>query len=127
MTIDLTNELARLVKFTADVATAIRMYSAYNQSGTDHKDASIDLMWLSDCLHNFDILSRSILEGNPSNIVAACDMLLQTFEGYQLENQHQTRSAKSTFDRNASRVSLRDAIAIFRDMRAKAQLLNQAA
>lgn len=119
MTIDLTNELARLLKFTADVATAIRMYSAYNQGGTIHEDAPTDLMWLSDCLHNFDMLAHAILAGNANNIDAACEMLLKVYERYQVESLHYTRQSKPTFDRNAARLSLRDAIAIFIDIRAK--------
>ncbi len=125
MKVDLTSELARILNFTAEVAIAIRMYSAYNQNGNRHEDAPGDLMWLSDCLHNFDMLGRAIQGGNPANIVAACDMLLKAYEGYQVENPRFTRQAKPTFDRNADRVSLHEAMAIFTDIRAKVLPLAQ--
>lgn len=76
--INLTCELARLLNFTAAVATAIRMYSAYNPS-EQHLNAPEDLMWLSDCLHNLDMLGRAVVEEKPANIVFACDVLLTTY------------------------------------------------
>lgn len=119
MKTDLTQELARLLKFTASIAVAIRMYSAYNQSRTPHVDAPNDLMWLADSLHNFDQLGNAVLGGVPTNIVFACDSLLKSFQGYQEVFPGSTRQAKPTFERNARRVDLRDAMAIFSDIRAK--------
>ena len=118
--LNLTRELARLLNFTADVATAIRMYSAYNQGGHEHENAPLDLMWLSDCLHGFDRLGRAILEKNPTNIVSACDSLLTSYESYQVLNPiYGDRNAKPSFDRNANMFSLNEGIDIFTDIKAK--------
>lgn len=127
MQIDLTSELAKLLKFTADVARAIRMYSAYNQSGARHEDAPNDLMWLADSLHNFDMLGRAITEGSPANVVFACDALLKAYQGYQEVFPGSDRQPKPTFDRNAHRVELKEAMAIFSDIRAKVLPLTQSA
>jgi len=122
--IDLTLELARLLVFTAKVATAIRMYSAYNQSDEHFEDAPLDLMFLSDCLHNFDCLGYAIAEGSPVNIVFACDLLLNSYRDYQIEHpQDGTRQSKRTFDRNASRFSLNEGMAFFVEIRSKAASL----
>lgn len=125
MKTNLTEELARLLIFTASVATAIRMYSAYNQAGDRHEDAPNDLMWLSDSLHNFDMLGNAILGGTPGNILFACDSLLRSFQGYQEVFPESTRQAKPTFERNAQRIQLKDAMAIFIDIRAKVLPLTQ--
>lgn len=117
--IDLTQELARLLIFIADVAVAIRMYSAYNQSAELHKDAPYDLMWLSDCLHNLNLLGLAIFESNQVNILSACDDLIAAYEQYQVINPHFSRQAKPSFDRNADMFALRDGIDIFKDIRIK--------
>ena len=118
MKVDLTRELARLLNFTASVAVAIRMYSAYNQNGARHENAPTDLMWLSDSLHNFDMLGNAILTDTPANILVACDSLLTSFQSYQKEFPRSTRQAKPTFDRNSQHVKLIEAMAIFTDIRA---------
>ncbi|MEM8519525.1 hypothetical protein [Janthinobacterium sp. CAN_S7] len=117
--VDLSTELARLLNFTATVAIAIRMYSAYNSSGARHEDAPNDLMWLSDSLHNFDMLGNAILAGIPENILFACDSLIKALQSYQEVFPGSTRQAKPTFERNSQRVELKEAIAIFTDIRAK--------
>ena len=117
--VDLSTELARLLNFTATVAIAIRMYSAYNSSGARHEDAPNDLMWLSDSLHNFDMLGNAILAGIPENILFACDSLLKAFQSYQEVFPGSTRQAKPTFERNSQHVDLKVAMAIFTDIRVK--------
>ena len=119
MKVDLTTELARLLNFTARIAIAIRMYSAYNQNAAHHDDAPNDLMWLSDSLHNFDMLGNAILAGIPENIIVACDSLLRAFHSYQEVIPGSTRQAKPTFERNAHLVNLKEAMAIFTNIRVK--------
>jgi hypothetical protein len=120
MKLDLTVELGRLLNFTAQVAVAIRMYSAYNQSRGPQPNAAEDLMWLSDSLHNFSALGTAVQGGNPDNIIFACDMLSRSYKAYQEVFPNSTRQAKPTFERNANRVSLNEAIAIFEQIRLKA-------
>jgi hypothetical protein len=119
--IDFTREFAQLLKFTASVATAIRMYSAYNQGEVQREHAQIDLMFLSDSLHNFDRLGSAVLQGVPANIVTACDSLLETYGTYQFQDSRfGLRQGKATFDRNAHLVSLPEAVDVFKHIRAKA-------
>lgn len=99
------------------------MYSAYNQ-GQQHEDAPNDLMFLSDSLHNFDQLGHAIQEGRSASIVAACDSLLTAYGRYQTEDpRFGSRQGKRTFDRNAERVSLEEAVDIFNDIRTKVSAL----
>ena len=116
--IDLTSELGRLLEFTGKVATAIRMYSAYNPCG-DHEDAGMDLMWLSDSLHSFGTLGKAVQAGDSENIMFACDALLKMYRGYQEIRPNSSRQALPTFERNAKRVNLNEAIATFTDIRIK--------
>lgn len=93
MQLNLTHELAELMKFTGHIASAIRMYSAYNdgspaeylQVAPDPEREAIDLMFLSDALHHFTALGSLIQEGNPGAIAEQCDQLLKTFAQYQVE------------------------------------------
>lgn len=125
MKIDLTAELGKLLNFTAQVAVAIRMYSAYNQSRDPQEDDAMDLMWLSDSLHNFSILGTAVQGGDPTNIIFACDMLSRSYKSYQEIHPHSTRQAKPTFERNASRVNLNEAVAIFEQIKLKATTFQQ--
>lgn len=117
--LNLTNELAQLITFTADVATAIRMYSAYNGSAEYGEDAALDLMWLSDCLHRLDTLAHAILKNRQDGIVSVCDTLIKAYEDYQVINPCYTRHAKACFERNQGIFSLQQGIDIFKGIRAK--------
>lgn len=118
--LDLTHELAKLMCFTAAVATAIRTYSAYNQSGPHHEHASLDLMFLSDSLHSFSRLGQAIGDRNPAHIHSACEALLSAYRNYQVEDSRWgLQQAKYTFDRNANLVNLQDAIDAFNSIQAK--------
>ncbi|GEM_PF-960115 len=116
---DFTSELARLLNFTSQVATAIRMYSSYNQSGAMHEDLLGDLMWLSDCLHGFDQLGRAMLSNNQPQILAACESILSAYQGYQVEDPRFTRQAKAAFERNKKLFSLQEGIDILNAIQAK--------
>jgi len=63
--IDFLSEIGRLLIWISDVATAIRMNSAYSnihlqkarEPGKVNQIAH-DVMWLSDALHNFSLLGK---------------------------------------------------------------------
>jgi hypothetical protein len=62
-----------------------------------------------------------VLEGVPADIVTACDALVKAYGRYQVEDpRFGSRQGKRPFDRNASRVSLPEAVDIFNKIRAKA-------
>ena len=113
-------ELAELLEFTTKVAIAIRRNtpynSAYNAKNPDHAN---DVMWLAECLHNFDMLAQAIREAQPKSIVFACDMLLSMYQGYEEGGIGQ----KAAFYRNRSHFQLENAIAVFDRIKIQAQAL----
>lgn len=116
---DLTPELARLMQFTGRVATAIRLHSAYNQSGQRSPDSPMDLMWLSDALHHFERLGLDILRRDPNVIAKTCGELIAVYDGYEREDPRFSRQAKPTFERNVYLFSLTEATTVFRDIQLK--------
>lgn len=121
-----TPELGRLLGFTAEVATAIRLYSAYNQCDTDNikQFAQEDVLWLSDCLHNFGLLGETVSGGNVVQINFACDMLIKSYRSYSVDNKNY-RPSRLSFERNANRFSLQEGIEIFEAIRRKAGQLTE--
>lgn len=114
-------EMARLLQFSGKVATAIRMYSAYNQGHDPERrvNAPLDIMWLSDVLHHFERLGMVLGGADPVVVASTCDALLGIFERYEADAEG-TRPSKPTFERNASLVHLAEAKDVFRSIRAKA-------
>ena len=121
-----TPELGRLLRFTAEVATAIRLYSAYNQCDIDNikQFAQEDILWLSDCLHNFGLLGETVSGGDVVQINFACDMLIKSYRSYSTDNKNY-RPSRLSFERNANRFSLQEGIAIFEAIRRKAGQLTE--
>lgn len=74
-------DLAELLVHVATTAVVLRM-----QSGEGGQDVSRapdnDLLWLSDSLHNLDMLGSAILSGHADQVVWACDELIATYRGY---------------------------------------------
>lgn len=75
--------LAGIITFTGQVATAIRMYSAYNQSGDNLEQfAPEDLMYLSDALVSLEFLGEFLAAGNSAKVVSYCDSIALTLGKY---------------------------------------------
>ncbi|WP_424196606.1 hypothetical protein ACMYR3_16990 (plasmid) [Ampullimonas aquatilis] len=122
-----TSELALLMKFTGDTATAIRMYSAYTGGSPsnsthipyDREREALDLMFLADALHHFSTLGHALQEANPARLVQTCDRLLRSFSHYDTEYPGLgRRQPKPTFERWRQTIDLnmaRKAIAGIRD------------
>lgn len=125
MNFDISFELGRLLVFTAEVATAIRMNSAYNEAyrSRDPRDIGLDVMWLSESLHCFDRLGRAIQADNRKEVVDACDSLLSYYrmftdgvpEGARLKGD-----PKAVFERYSHLCHPQEAIEIFIGIRDKA-------
>lgn len=105
---DFTEELAQLLKFTGETATAIRMYSAYSGGSPsnylnvpyDTERDAVDLMFLADSLHHFSSLGLALRESAPARLVEVCDQLLHNFSHYDTERaEFGERQAKPTFER----------------------------
>lgn len=116
-----TPELGHLLCFTAEVATAIRLYSAYNQCDIDDikQFAPEDVLWLSDCLHNFGVLGEAVSGGDVEQINFACDMLINAYRNYSVDKEYY-RPSRPSFERNANRFLLQEGIEIFEAIRRKA-------
>ncbi|MDN7630964.1 hypothetical protein [Burkholderia cenocepacia] len=126
---DFSAELAKLMIFTGDVATAIRMYSAYSGGSpsnylgrrADPQQESVELMFLADALHHFSRLGDAIQSGSPGHIVAASDGVLRAFSHYDTERAESgARQPKPTFDTWAHVVHLSDAREAIAGVRNKA-------
>lgn len=129
MHIDFSAELAKLMIFTGDTATAIRMYSAYSKGSpsdylcrrASHEQESIELMFLASALHHFSSIGIAIQGGDLSRVVDASDGVLRALEGYRVERpEFGSRQAKPTFDTWARTLSLTDAIEAITGIRNKA-------
>ncbi len=118
--LDLTDELALLLHFVSNVASEIRMHSAYNRE-VPEPTASIDVMWLSDCLHNFDMLTQAIVSKCRADIVFACDVLIDGYRRYSVDGSGMNSAA--SFARAAKRnlFRLEDGISLFQAIMEKAK------
>lgn len=129
MQIDFSADLAKLLIFTGDTATAIRMYSAYSGgSPSDYlgrraspEQEAVELMFLADALHHFSRIGAAIQDGIPAEIVAASDDVLRVFADYNTERPEcGQRQPKPTFDIWARLVSVADAREAIAGIRNKA-------
>ncbi|MCW3589064.1 hypothetical protein [Burkholderia cenocepacia] len=127
--IDFSAELAKLIIFAGDVATAIRMYSAYSGGSpsnylkrrADPELESVELMFLADALHHFSRIGEAIQSGSPGHIVAASDAVLRAFSHYDAElTDSGARHPKPTFDAWAHIVRLFEAREAIAGIRSKA-------
>lgn len=121
---DFTTELVGLLVFTAQVAMAIRMNSAYN-ADRDPRTAGPDVMWLSDALHHFDHLAHAIQSGNRANIRETCDGLVSLYSFYTSPLPGYKSDPRDTFKRVSDRVRLPDALAIFHAIKTKAATIKE--
>ncbi len=128
---DYTTELAQLMKFAGSTATAIRMYSAYNDGGysygtfgnkrADPARSPLDLMFLADALHHFEQIGFAVEGGDARAIISTCDDVMTIYENYQVENpRFGDRQSKPTFDLWSDLVDLNVAIAALSSIKAKA-------
>ncbi len=118
---DYSIELAQILEYVAATAIEIRMHSAYARKGQlpERPEAQYDLLWLSDSLHNFDMLGRAIGSGSASNVIDACDDLIGMYQRYGSNDRDY--NSKATFDRVEKKgIRLADAIDVFQAIRAKA-------
>lgn len=81
--VDLLKNLGGILTFAGQVATAIRMYTSYNQSGADlERLAPEDLMFLSDTLVSFEFLGEHFAVGNVEKVVYYCDSIAHALSAY---------------------------------------------
>ena len=126
--IDYQQDFGAFLSFVGDVATAIRMNSAYNSEAASEPHTSHDVMWLSDSLHGLHRLGEAISAGDLSAIASACDAQIAIYDGYQMVQTARWKSPPhETFERSKRFVSLNQGVAILNSIREKALLAAQSA
>lgn len=119
-------ELGRLLVYIANVATAIRKNSAYNESyGYENREnLALDVMWLADSLHCLDRLGRALLGAPESEIIEACDSLIGYYrlftEGPDAGRGKLKGDPKASIERYEGLFSPQEAIEVFSEIRTKA-------
>lgn len=134
--LNFTSELAQLMQFAGETATAIRMYSAYSGGSPsnhlhvpyDRDREALDLMFLADALHHFSSLGWALQKADSARIVEVCDELLRAFSLYDIEcPELGGRQGKPTFDRWKHLVDLPMARVAMASIREKAAAVNATA
>jgi hypothetical protein len=121
--IDYQQDLGAFLGFVGDVATAIRMNSAYNSEAAHQPHTSHDVMWLADSLHGLHRLGDAISSADFGAIVSACDAQIAIYRGYQEVRTGRWQSPPhEAFERSEHLVSLDRGIAILRSIRDNALL-----
>lgn len=116
-------ELGKLLVFISNVATAIRMNSAYDSAYQEKNPAySDDVMWLSDSLHTLFLLGNALQEGDLKNIECACEDLIKQYNVYSQNDTGYKTEPSPTFAKQRL-FSLEDGIGIFQDIINKAKAL----
>jgi hypothetical protein len=89
------SKLADVFALIKQLAIALRMNSDY--SSDPKPQASTDVMWLSDALHNFDCIEEALLDPNTTN--QKLNSLISTYKEYLESRGHYKSVAIHTFDR----------------------------
>lgn len=126
MTMDVTQELSQLLIHVADVATAIRLNSAYSEehSHRNRENVAHDVMWLSDYLHCLDRLGLAIQSGNAYQIVTACDALQDYYRMFidGPSGQKLKGDPRASIERHQHLVRPMDAITVLSVIRERAMM-----
>jgi len=122
--LNFTSELCQLLEFTSNVAIAIRMNSAYHKESMCDPETPHNVLWLSDCLHNFSYLSDAINLNDTEKIIIACDNLLQNYKWYYENHLYEQygHDSKTIFERYSQRVELKDAMKIFEQIKSTVKM-----
>lgn len=124
MTIDISKELGRLLVYISEVATAIRLNSAYrgDYESRDRREVGLDVMWLSDSLHCLDRLGQAIQIGDVKEIIGSCDSLLGYYSMFMegAKGRDLKGDPKAVMERYGHLCNPQTAMAVFTDIRAKA-------
>ncbi|EGD20703.1 hypothetical protein XGA_0609, partial [Xanthomonas hortorum ATCC 19865] len=107
MGINYTDELASLVLFTGTTALAIRQYSAYRADTTlASRTVARDVMWLSDSMHNFEAIGRSVLQANHAHVAFMAGLLAEQFQEHLQTDPSDPESPAAAFQRHTQYVDL---------------------
>lgn len=87
--------IGEMFTYISDVATAIRMNSAYNQKIGNNEFSACDVMWLSDSLHNFNMLGKALIENQ--DVKDSVERLISIFRSYMQGGSNS--DASGTYER----------------------------
>lgn len=92
--------LCELFGYISEIALAIRMNSAYSRFSQNNVFKDHDVMWLSDALHNFNMISDAIAIAETSDErPTSIEMLISTYKRY-LESKDKDKGAVASFSRS---------------------------
>lgn len=113
---NLVQELGRLLDYVSLVGAAIRLNSPYDPRYRANAQSEVDVMWLSDMLHDLDMLGRALQSGVVPRVESVCDQLIFKYERYRDEDG--SWNCAGTFERWSGRVDIDAGIEIFRAIKA---------
>lgn len=121
-----TPELAQLLKFAGETATAIRLYSHYTGGAPrrhgqlrDPAMAPVDIMFLSDAITQLLGVGAAVESGDGLHILRVCREVRALFESYASDNPQFDPQAKPTFDFWADSVDLAGAVVALNSIESK--------
>jgi len=81
---DFTQELAELVIFMSNVATAIRMHTPYSHQARRRRaeENNKHVLWLADSIHSFAAIACAIKTGGHDDVIFACDCDRSRYQHY---------------------------------------------
>lgn len=127
MKTDFYSDLGQLLVYISEVATAIRLNSAYNGNykQMDQDQVSLDVMWLSDSLHNLDRLGHAIESGSPQEILDACKVEIDYYKKTILYSLHSNWKSdpNGSFQRHDHIIRPQQALDVFTSIHDKALAL----
>ena len=88
--------LGEFLNYVSRVAVAIRLNSAYRQ-GAENTYSKYDVMWLSDSLHNLNMLGNA-LQGK-QDLEWSVDRLINTYKAYLGDGEGMVSNPKETYSR----------------------------
>ncbi len=118
-TLDLSSEIGALFEHVARVASTVRNYSAYTRghNAPEQAKARYDLLWLADCLHNFDEIGRALSRGSVQALSSACEDTGAMYDKYLKDASGY--NSRDTFQRLSDNVPLDPPSEAFRSIIAK--------
>lgn len=114
MKLNFTQEFTEFLEFVGTVATSIRMNSAYSECHDPH-----DVMWLSESLHDFTMLTEAITKDDFQKISKEAASLIGTYTWYKNGGGDCKSDPKGSFQKYRT-IDLDKGIAIFQSIKDKA-------
>ncbi|MEB8474716.1 MULTISPECIES: hypothetical protein [Acidithiobacillus] len=128
---DFTQELAELVIFMSNVATAIRMHTPYNSQARSRsaEENNKHVLWLADSIHSFAALACAIKTGGHKEVIFACDLDISRYQHYLAAGDTWVSDPMQTFgirDGRSYEWIVSEGIALLERIKSKTQQIKMA-